>query len=275
MEFPDLGLHCGFEGCNQLDLLPIGCSHCGVVFCRHHAPALAHECSKVPDNIVKEKKNSSSFKCHFDGCNTNDAIEMNCIVCRLHFCLEHRHHGCLDGTRKDKWQAPKLQFNRAKAETDKVVDGKLKATSNRALANKIRLMKLKRVAVGDNHIPVVDRVFFCVAPPVGTDGGPQHESRAIFVNKQWPVGRAVDSISKRLKLNNRNNETGAPKLLLFSSQGEILATKRDTTIESLVQDGILTDGDSLILETMTQEELDAGKTTFLKSPDQLAKYKWA
>lgn len=64
------------------------------------------------------------------------------------------------------------------------IDEKLKAaqkgTANRATANKIRLMKLKGKSVGDNKIPVADRVFFTVHAPSGN-------SRPLFVSKDWTV----------------------------------------------------------------------------------------
>lgn len=64
------------------------------------------------------------------------------------------------------------------------IDEKLKAAqkdvASRATANKIRLMKMKGKSVGDNKIPVADRVFFTVHPPSGN-------SRPLFVSKSWTV----------------------------------------------------------------------------------------
>jgi predicted nucleic acid binding AN1-type Zn finger protein len=66
-----------------------------------------------------------SFKCSFKECKQSDVVEMNCVICKKHFCLEHRHHECLDApasqSKREKMQAPKEQFRKAKAESDKLV----------------------------------------------------------------------------------------------------------------------------------------------------------
>lgn len=48
-----LGTHCA--ACNSLDFLPIRCTHCSLIFCRHHSSPPAHSCTKDPNNrIVSE-----------------------------------------------------------------------------------------------------------------------------------------------------------------------------------------------------------------------------
>ncbi|MCL7050816.1 hypothetical protein MKW94_017638 [Papaver nudicaule] len=57
--FPDLGGHCEFSGCNQLDFLPFDCNLCSKIFCVEHKSCKSHECPKTEqDNrrvVVCEK----------------------------------------------------------------------------------------------------------------------------------------------------------------------------------------------------------------------------
>ncbi|RZC79795.1 hypothetical protein C5167_042371 [Papaver somniferum] len=57
--FPDLGGHCEFAGCNQLDFLPFNCNSCSKIFCLEHKSCRSHECPKIEQNnrrvVVCEK----------------------------------------------------------------------------------------------------------------------------------------------------------------------------------------------------------------------------
>ncbi|XP_072979963.1 zinc finger AN1 domain-containing stress-associated protein 12 [Typha angustifolia] len=48
--FPNLGLHCDREDCNQLDFLPFTCDGCKKVFCLEHRTYKSHDCSKSDHN---------------------------------------------------------------------------------------------------------------------------------------------------------------------------------------------------------------------------------
>lgn len=115
------------------------------------------------------------------------------------------------------------------------------------MVNKIKLMKIKGKAFGDNKIPVVDRLFFSVHYPL-TDGICK-ECRPLFVSKTWSVGRVIDFFSKRMKIENNNNVQTAPKLRLFvKDSGCLITHNMDTVMETLIKDQVLLDGDSLVLE---------------------------
>lgn len=47
-----LGTHCTYSSCNDLDFLPIRCTHCSLIFCRHHSSPPAHSCTKDPNNRI-------------------------------------------------------------------------------------------------------------------------------------------------------------------------------------------------------------------------------
>ncbi|KAK9501938.1 hypothetical protein O3M35_012568 [Rhynocoris fuscipes] len=278
MEFPQAGANCNVKECNLLDFLPVKCTHCNLIFCKDHAVTSSHDCKEFNDNLVSEKKMSVSYKCSSDGCKNSDTVEMNCVVCRNHFCLQHRHHGCFDAppnlSKREKQRATKERFKQAKAETDKAVwlnvQDMLRNAKNRALANKIKLMKIKGSAVGDNQIPIKDRIFFLVAPPLQ-----QKEkscARGFFVNRLWTIGKSIDTFSKRLKVINKNDEPDAPKLRLFSFDGNIITEDMTSTMQSLLDSGILVDGDSLILEYVNEEIIDNNSYNDLFDEVKCSKY---
>jgi len=175
-------------------------------------------------------------------------------------------------SKRESLKKLKEQFKEIKAQTDKKVGERLKSSSNRALANKVKVMKLKSASVGDNHIPVEQRVFFCVAPPLGTNESSM--GKGFFIDVNWTVGKAIDSVAKRLKVLNRNNILNEPKLRLFHLNGEILCSHTDSTIDSLIKSKSLIEGDFLILEYVKQWELESGEIKVFDDIERFNKYVW-
>lgn len=135
------------------------------------------------------------------------------------------------------------------------------------MAQQIRLMKLKGKALGDNKIPTTDRVYFSIHPPL-------KDNRAIpavplFTSKTWTVGRTIDLFAVRLKIENRNDKSNAPKLRLFKLEdGVHLSNQMDQVIGRMVTDGLVFNGDSLVLHYV-----DATKTPVEIEPDHFITYK--
>jgi len=128
MELPGLGKRCALLECNQLDFLPFKCTHCQLIFCKDHFMPDKHTCTQSDTVSVSEAvEHVEHYRCTYDNCSVSSSVEMCCQVCKKHFCLQHRHHGCSDkdqATRdkeRDKWEAPRKQFERAKAEVDRQV----------------------------------------------------------------------------------------------------------------------------------------------------------
>ena len=77
--------------------------------------------------VTEAREPLNHYLCTFDDHSTLSAIEVCCNVCNKHFCLHHHHHGCsgIDQATRDKernkWEAPKRQFELAKAEADRPV----------------------------------------------------------------------------------------------------------------------------------------------------------
>uniref|UniRef100_A0A182N4L7 AN1-type domain-containing protein n=1 Tax=Anopheles dirus TaxID=7168 RepID=A0A182N4L7_9DIPT len=130
MEFPTLGKHCSDQYCNKLDFLPMKCDACGAIFCSDHFSYKDHACPSAykkdvqvpicplcgdpvptprdvsPDVTVgahidrfckSDRKKIYTNRCSYRNCKKKELIPVNCSVCRLNFCLKHRHttdHDC-------------------------------------------------------------------------------------------------------------------------------------------------------------------------------------
>ncbi|XP_015439386.1 PREDICTED: AN1-type zinc finger protein 1-like isoform X1 [Dufourea novaeangliae] len=255
MEFPDLGERCSIQDCKQLNFLPFVCNHCHNIFCKEHFHIATHKCTGIQDNVASTKPKISSYVCFDESCKETSPIEMLCVKCQKHFCLQHRYHGCLEysneekTTKLKKWQIPKKQFAEAKAIVDQEITDTLNKSKNTALANKIRLMRIKGSAVGHKNVPMNERCYFLVYPSTkisNTNIGP---SKGIYVNVNWTIGKAIDSMAGILKLSNNNNGTGASRLQLFHhATGALICNEMDTLLTKLLGNSELVDGQSVILE---------------------------
>lgn len=135
------------------------------------------------------------------------------------------------------------------------------------MAQQIRLMKLKGKALGDNKIPITDRVYFTIHPPMKDNQ--VISAVPLFTSKTWTVGRTIDLFAVRLKIENRNDKSNTPKLRLFKLEnGEHLSNQMDQVIGRMVTDGIVFSGDSLILNYV-----DATKNPVEIEPEKLVEYK--
>lgn len=261
MELPQLGDRCGISTCAQLDFLPVKCSYCAQSFCKDHSSPLHHECQDVPHNVVTAEMVASSepkgYSCSYEACTERDVVELLCSKCGKHFCVSHRHHGCSDPkkeaqrARREKFEAPKRQFKEAKETVDKMLDAKIEKNRNlsgtkKDTANKIQLMRIKQKATGRRNVPASLRSYFLVhwVP----SGGSEPDSKPIFVNKEWPLGRVVDEVADQCKIIRDTNKPTAPKLRLFHMNGEILSEDLSINVNKLLEDNVLIDGASLIID---------------------------
>ncbi|KAH0554792.1 AN1-type zinc finger protein 1-like [Cotesia glomerata] len=262
MELPQLGKQCSVESCKQNDFLIHTCTHCSLEFCKLHFHVSSHNCSKCKDNVV-EKLDSATFDkyiCTYKSCNSSSIIEMICTECKKYFCLSHRHHGCFEKTDEEisnelkAWQEPKDQFSIAKNVVDTQIAEKSKKSKNSALAQKVQLMKLKGRATGSNNIPLVHRKYFLIYPPLKVA---KKEPRAVFISDDWTIGKSIDSIADIIGINNTNNTSNPIKLKLFNHlNGQVIINKMDILVSSLLNDNILSDGQSLILEYSKEDTID-------------------
>ncbi|KAJ8911864.1 hypothetical protein NQ315_012530 [Exocentrus adspersus] len=256
MELPSLDKQCSAQDCNQLDFLPLHCK-CGKTLCSHHFNAHVQACEKSRFLTEDElKKIGNIFLCSYNGCTEGSIIPLLCERCNKHFCVKHRHlqeceeksHVAL-AAEKEKYAAPLRQFREAKACVDKQLDSKLVEVKTKGkhkdMAHKIQLMRIKNRATGIKSVPIPDRIYFNV---IFLKEG-NEKATAVFVSKQWSLGRAIDAIAQELKLENNNNKRNEKKLRLFKKDTkEIVSNKMSTGLQILLQDDILINGEDLVIE---------------------------
>ncbi|KAG5333244.1 ZFAN1 protein, partial [Acromyrmex charruanus] len=254
MEFPETGKHCSVKDCKLLDFLPLVCEHCQITFCKEHFNMESHECLKT-ENSKSVVEQSANFLCSKESCKNASPVEMPCIKCKKHFCVTHRHHGCLELSETEKtqklkkWQIPKKQFAEAKAIVDQQIADSLKKSKNVALANKVQLMRVKCSAIGPKNVPTSERSYFLVHLPLTVKNKHIGTSKGAFVNTNWTIGKCIDSIADTLKVPNNNNTTTTNKLKLFRhSTGDLICSKMDTPLTQLFEDLAIFDGERVILE---------------------------
>ena len=121
-------------------------------------------------------------------------------------------------------------------------------------AHIVQLMRLKGKAVGSKGIPVTDRVYFLMYPPLTA----LQKSKAVFVAKQWSIGRVIDSVADLCNVPNRNNQTAATKLRLFHHRdGQMLCTEMEIKLDQLLSEGSVMDGETLVLEYVNERDPDS------------------
>ncbi|KAK2575308.1 hypothetical protein KPH14_008157 [Odynerus spinipes] len=263
MEFPATGECCALDNCKQLDFLPFKCDYCHLTFCKTHFNAESHKCAKSVSNITSPTKQSLNFVCSKDDCKETSLIEMLCYNCKNHFCIKHRYHGCLETNNDEtlrklkKWQIPKKQFAHVKAIVDQEVSDSLRKSKNTAMANKVQLMRMKSIAVGPKNVPTNERCYFLVYPPIIAASKITNVPKGIYMNKNWTVGKIIDSMADILKIPNNNNTSITNKLHLFHyNTGASICNKMDTPVIDLFESSVLIDGQCVILEYSDDTAVD-------------------
>ncbi|KAH7674383.1 AN1-like Zinc finger domain-containing protein [Dioscorea alata] len=94
--FPELGAHCSYEDCYQLDFLPFNCDGCQKVFCLEHRTYKEHDCPKA------EQKSRIVVVC--EACTVS--IEKKAGEKDEAILERHRKAGECDITKKQKPKCP-------------------------------------------------------------------------------------------------------------------------------------------------------------------------
>ncbi|XP_034948542.1 AN1-type zinc finger protein 1-like [Chelonus insularis] len=264
MEFPDLGIQCFVENCKQNDFLSTPCFYCCGIYCKSHFNVYAHNCARNPDHILTEPGNTCNnyFVCSIPQCNITSPIAMNCLNCQHHFCISHRHHGCYGKSQQQlanealNWNRPQEQYAAAKSAIDAELSRNFQRSRNTPMANKIQLMKIKGRAIGSRAIPMQDRRYFLVYPPLQ----PSHKYNpiAVFVSNIWTIGKVIDTMAEFLGVKNSNNIPNAVKLRIFyHDTGELITDQMDRVLCDFYLHRQLFDGQSVILEYSNEIRIDS------------------
>lgn len=110
-------------------------------------------------------------------------------------------------------------------------------------------MRIKGSAVGPKNVPMNERCYFLVFSSAKLSNKNVGPSKGIYVNTNWTIGKAIDSMADILKISNNNNVASATKLQLFHhSTGVMICNEVDTPLTKLFENSELVDGQSVILE---------------------------
>ncbi|XP_068725613.1 AN1-type zinc finger protein 1-like isoform X1 [Montipora capricornis] len=254
-EFPQLGVRCEFNTCQQLDFLPFLCNECSGTFCLKHRTKASHGCSvdskQENKGSLAKVQEKSGMQCAFDECKSFELMPVVCKHCHYNHCLRHRHqvdHQCSALPQKDSRGSPQ-ELERIQQIIGKDV-GKEKqgrgGMRNEIRAAKVSLMRLKCKATGDNSIPQDERIYLRVLLPCGS----KEQEVAMFFSKYWTVGKIIDKIAVAARLQNDNNlNTGEKKLrLIHRRTGEVLGLHVQFEHYQKENDCPLLNGSAVIIE---------------------------
>ncbi|CUS22350.1 LAQU0S05e03400g1_1 [Lachancea quebecensis] len=245
----DVGTHCAF--CRQLDFLPFHCKQCGGEFCSSHRTQTSHRCASEQNQTSEPQIQSESVS---PIRNTNGEYFATLLPEKGHIRVKQTKQsaetsrGTGDRSVKDQLEASgnKSALEKLKSFFGRRTSSRATHPSKKGPANRhIQLAKLKQSAKGDPKIPITNRVYaFCFV----VDAKDENVKHELFVNKIWPVGRALDYIASQLAVQNLNNSArasvneklflyrdceGVPTLLDTSSR--VAATIHDADILYLVR----------------------------------------
>ncbi|KAF7233050.1 hypothetical protein EG68_11300 [Paragonimus skrjabini miyazakii] len=95
----DIGAHCAYIDCKQIDFLPIQCDACKQIFCKLHSSMISHHCTEERRTVASLPSKSTvshASNCQFSSCGRLEVIPLICEACGGQFCITHKqkevHH---------------------------------------------------------------------------------------------------------------------------------------------------------------------------------------
>ncbi|KAJ5143001.1 uncharacterized protein N7515_001788 [Penicillium bovifimosum] len=252
-DLESIGRHCQYEYCGQLDFLPFRCESCKSTYCLDHRTETAHHCPRAgewarrragpvsTENKPPQKPSIyNTDQCAHTQCktliNTLKDPAVRCPQCTRQYCLKHRlreEHDCAKitppaarGSATAGNESIKSMFARVRTwgkDKQQAVAGaglltlpKLKPKANSPAARVLAVNAIKRAAKGDAGVPVEKRVYLHVVGTVETKAA-EPPAGDFWFDERWKVGRVLDDVAKRLRVQNLNNRVDGEdaKLRIF------------------------------------------------------------
>ncbi|CAC5387340.1 unnamed protein product [Mytilus coruscus] len=230
-EFPNVGNHCSFETCKQLDFLSFVCDSCTKTFCLDHKFPDKHSCSLEFATFTNKKyegvkKMSSQFLFKPQ---TSPGTQMYKVRSKGRKCQTALH------VQKILESKPSKQ------------DGKKPKKASKTAA-KVALMKMKMKATGEKGIPEPEKVYMLIYLPKELSLA----AKPMYFSKTWSFGRCIDFVASSVQMKNENNTGSEKKLRLFNHEsGQLLPMEK--TLDSLLSEEVIFSGSSVILEYVTTD----------------------
>lgn len=252
----DVGTHCQF--CRQIDFLPFHCKYCEGDFCGEHRSKESHHCKWLlehPEEAQTEPVPSTPPK------SNKEKFFQSLLPEKAHIRVKSpsppangQSGRTLGGNSNQSSETKKVRstlnpnalnklmnfFKRTKTDPA-VVKKKTSARTNKIL----ELSTLKKQAKGDSKIPVQNRIYiYC---QVILDEDEKNDAvglkkEPLYINKIWPVGRALDYISQQLHVSNVNGKVDVSKgekLFLYKydeKNNEYVGLDTSGRVTTLIQD---------------------------------------
>ncbi|CAH2355670.1 CDC48-associated ubiquitin-like/zinc finger protein 1 [[Candida] railenensis] len=207
----DIGKHC-FK-CQRLDFLPFPCEFCNHVYCSDHRTLELHSCpGKRPQrqagdliDYVNSKDSKEPVASLFpdrknDMKKVDDSLNKPPKPTTI---LEATSFRVGDAAKGKTTAFSKFTKFLQKRKSSFVSKTATSATSTATSRKVVDLATLRKTARGDSKIQVADKIYVWVKTIDGKEG----KAEAIFINKNWPAGRALDNIAELLRIRNYNNST--------------------------------------------------------------------
>lgn len=214
----NIGKHC--HKCQQLDFLPFHCEYCNFTYCSSHRNLESHRCPGKP----REEARSNQ---QYDGPTAaslfpdreKDKIKLeNSINNAKPKATNIIGRNSTQGNVLTKF-AKFLKLQKNKKKNDNKVMGLFKRSAPRARSKVAEMAILRRDTRGDPKVSETDKIYmWClyINPKQVSDNAEtdifaninvENEKKAVWVSKQWSVGRALDSIADKFNIVNINNQT--------------------------------------------------------------------
>lgn len=211
----DVGTHCSF--CRELDFLPFHCQYCNKDFCSNHRTKESHFCVWLDEhkdddnndkqvNVHKSKDNGGKF---FKSLlPEKSSIRVN----------QAKNNNIKEATPDNKITIKSTLNSSTLTRLKKFFKKNKSSKSSKVLRSNnkvIQLASLQKQAKGDAKIPQQNRIYIWA---YAVDSDKTTEPTPLYINKVWPVGRALDSIASNLSISNKNssvNATETEKLFIY------------------------------------------------------------
>ncbi|SCV02940.1 LAME_0H06436g1_1 [Lachancea meyersii CBS 8951] len=226
----DVGTHCSF--CRQLDFLPFHCKYCNGDFCGAHRTPQKHRCEVWAE---QEKTKQQQQEERLISTAAPESTSKTSSSPSFHSLLPEKAHIRVQRGAPSSTSVGRSVRERLESAGQGSAVAKLKSffqrrsqSSGSATAKKppgpaarlVELAKQKKCANGDPAIPQANRVYvYCHT--IDTDTNIEQVRHELFLNKIWPVGRALDSIASQLGVHNRNSQAASAtndKLFLYREE---------------------------------------------------------
>ena len=239
-DLDNIGTHCFVKTCNRLDFLPIKCTLCFNFYCKDHSSFTSHNCEKYDAEALKKQPSTLSdisfYDCSFEDCTQREMVPVVCDYCKLNFCMKHRlpevDHKChVFKKKQEEEQANNLLIQTKKLQSQKEFKFEIKqnvSEKNSALAAKLLQMKLKQTAQGPPGLPEELRYYCFISY--------QSDKKPFYLSLKWPVGKSVEFLFEKLKI----NETNLGKIRLYLND---ILVDTSLNVEELVKKNSLNLGE--------------------------------